>query len=79
MNINKRKLAIQIFSVLGFILTIELAVIYYTANYDKYALSSFCSINEFIDCDGAARTDVSQFLGIPLAYWGMFFYLLTVI
>ena len=75
MNINKRKLAIQIFSVLGFILTIELAVIYYTANYDKYALSSFCSINEFIDCDGAARTDVSQFLGIPLAYWGMFFYL----
>ena len=28
-----------------------------------------------MDCDVAARTDVSQFLGIPLAYWGMFFYI----
>ena len=75
MNTDKRKLAIQILSVLGFALTIKLAMIYYAANYDKYALASFCSINEFVDCDGAARTNVSQFLGIPLAYWGMFFYL----
>lgn len=75
MNIDKRKLTVQILSVLGLALSIKLAMIYYTANYDRYALSSFCSINDFIDCDGAARTDVSQFLGIPLAYWGIFFYL----
>lgn len=75
MTIDKRKLAVQILSVIGFALTIKLAFIYYSANYDKYALSSFCSINSFIDCDGAARSTVSQFLGIPLAYWGMFFYL----
>jgi len=75
MAIDKRKLAVQILSVIGFVLTIKLAMIYYFANYDKYALASFCSINDFIDCDGAAKTSVSQFLGIPLAYWGMFFYI----
>jgi len=75
MNIDKKKLAIQIFAFVGLILSIKLAFIYYVANYETYALSSFCSINEFVDCDGAARTAVSQFWGIPLAYWGIFFYL----
>lgn len=74
MNIDKKKLAIQILAIAGFALTIKLAMIYYVANYEKYALPSFCSINEFIDCDGAAKSTVSQFWGIPLAYWGMLFY-----
>lgn len=75
MNIDKKKLAIQILALIGLVLAIKLACIYYVANYEKYALSSFCSINEFVDCDGAARTSVSQFWGIPLAYWGIFFYI----
>lgn len=75
MSIDKKKLAIQILTAVGFILTIKLACIYYVANYEKYALSSFCSINDFIDCDGAAKSSVSQFWGIPLAYWGMLFYI----
>ena len=75
MQNNKKKLTIQILAILGFALTIKLAIIFYTANYQKYGLASFCSINDFIDCDGAARTTSAQFLGIPLAYWGMFFYL----
>ena len=75
MSINNKKLAIQILSILGFIMTIKLAMIYYTANFDKYALPSFCSISDFIDCDGAARTTFAQVLGIPLAYWGMLFYI----
>jgi len=75
MDTAKRKLTIQILSVVGFLITIKLAMIYYVANYEKYALSSFCTINDFIDCDGAAQTIVSQVFGIPLAYWGMFFYI----
>ena len=75
MNINKKTLSIQFLAVLGLIIAIKLAFIYYSANYDKYALSSFCSINDFVDCDGVARTDKAQFLGIPLAYWGIFFYI----
>ena len=76
---NKRtikKLVIQIFAIIGLALTIELAIIYYNANYVQYGLSSFCSINNFIDCDGAAKSNTAQFLGIPLAYWGIFFYLI---
>ena len=75
MKIDKQKLLIQILAVAGLVLSIKLAMIYYVANYEKYALASFCSVNDFIDCDGAARTTVSQFLGIPLAYWGMLFYI----
>ena len=75
MNIDKKKLTIQILALIGLALAIKLACIYYVANYEKYALSSFCSINEFVDCDGSARTSVSQFWGIPLAYWGIFFYI----
>lgn len=75
MKIDKKKLTIQILAFAGLLLSIKLACIYYVANYEKYALSSFCSINEFVDCDGAARSSSSQFWGIPLAYWGIFFYL----
>ena len=74
MNNNKKLLFIQILAFVGILLSVELAIIYYNANYNKYALSSFCSVSDFIDCDGVAKTKTSQFLGIPLAYWGIFFY-----
>ena len=70
----KKKISIAAIALVGIITTIKLAIIYYSANFDQFALPSFCSINEFIDCDGIARTTESQFLGIPLAYWGMFYY-----
>ncbi len=75
MKINKKMLSVQILAVIGLCLAIKLCFIYYNANYNEYALSSFCSINDFIDCDGAAKTIYSQFLGIPLCFWGVFFYL----
>ena len=71
----KKKILIGIIALIGLITTIKLAIIYYESNYNPYALSSFCSINDFVDCDGIAKTTASQFLGIPLAYWGMGFYL----
>ena len=74
MTIDKKKLSIGIVALIGFITTIELGIIYYNANFNEYALHSFCSINNFIDCDGIAKTTESQFLGIPLAFWGMFLY-----
>ena len=75
MKFDKVNFSIQVMAIIGLIMTIKLAFIYYSANYDMYALSSFCSINDFVDCDGAARTSTAQFWGIPLAYWGMFFYI----
>lgn len=69
-----KKMIIFVLSFIGLLTTIKLAMIYYDANFNDYALPSFCSVNEFIDCDGIAKTTESQFLGVPLAYWGMFFY-----
>ncbi|MBQ8459662.1 DsbA family protein [bacterium] len=65
---------ISILVIIGFLVTIDLAYIYYQANFNQYALPSFCSVSEMIDCDGVARTVESQFFGVPLAYWGMFLY-----
>lgn len=70
----KKKVLIGLIALVGIITTIKLALIYYNANFNPYALPSFCSVSEFIDCDGIAKTTESQFLGIPLAYWGMFLY-----
>ncbi len=75
MKFDKKTLIIRLLAILGLLISIKLCFIYYNANYNKYALSSFCSINDFIDCDGSARTIFSQFLGIPLSYWGVFLYL----
>ena len=70
----KKNIIISVLVALGLLVTIDLAVIYYSANFDQYALPSFCSVSELIDCDGVARTVESQFFGVPLAYWGMFLY-----
>lgn len=65
---------IAILAALGLCVTVELAMVYYNALFAADAAPSICSVNEFIDCDGVARTSESQFFGIPLAYWGMFWY-----
>ena len=78
-NFDKKKtIIISILVLLGFIITIDLAYIYFEANFDQYALPSFCTISDLIDCDGVARTTEAQFLGVPLAYWGMFLYLFII-
>lgn len=70
---NQRK-TLTILSILGLICTIKLAIIYFQSNYNPYSTPSFCAINDFVDCDSVATTTKSVFLGIPLAYWGMFLY-----
>lgn len=73
MKITKR-IILTILALVGFITSVKLTMIYIDANFNPYALSSFCSINELIDCDGVAKTGHSQFFGIPLAFWGLFLY-----
>lgn len=69
-----KKWAIAGVVLVGIITTIYLAVVYYKANFMVNAHASFCSINDFIDCDSVAKTKDSQFFGVPLALWGMFLY-----
>ncbi len=69
-----KTILVLILVLVGIGVTVDLAYIYYQANFNQNAVPSFCSINDFIDCDGVARTVESQFLGVPLAYWGLFLY-----
>lgn len=73
-SISKKKIAISIIALIGLITTIKLCIIYYQSNFNSAYLGSFCSINEFIDCDGVAKTTESQFFGVPLALWGIILY-----
>lgn len=73
MNLSK-KIILTVLAFVGFLTSIKLSMIYIDANFNPYALSSFCSINDLIDCDGVAKTTHSQFFGIPLAFWGLFLY-----
>ena len=61
-------------TILGILCCTELAVVYYQANYNPYSMPSFCSMNDFVDCDGVAQTSKSVFMGVPLTYWGFFLY-----
>lgn len=70
----KKYIATLILVIIGLAITVDLAYIYYQANFNQFAAPSFCHVSELIDCDGVARTTHSQFLGVPLAYWGIFLY-----
>ena len=71
---NLKPTIIAIIAALGFCTTVELALVYYNALFAVDAHPSICSINNFLDCDGVARTNESQFFGVPLALWGMLWY-----
>lgn len=47
-------------------------------NFLNNNIPSFCAINNFIDCDGVAKTIFSVVFGIPLAVWGVILYLLFI-
>ena len=74
MEKDKKTTVISVLALIGLVTTIKLAMIYYNANFNPYALASFCSVNDFIDCDGIEKTTESQFFGIPLAYGGLLLY-----
>ncbi|MCD7879377.1 MAG: thioredoxin domain-containing protein [Candidatus Gastranaerophilales bacterium] len=74
MNKTKRTI-LTLLAVAGLALAIELCVVYYNANFAVNAKPSICVINDTIDCDHVAKTVYSQFLGVPLALWGIILYL----
>lgn len=73
--VKLKKISIILLAFIGLLTSIKLAMIYIDANFNPYSLPSFCSINNVIDCDSVAKTGFSQFLGIPLAIWGLCLYI----
>ncbi len=53
---------------------------FFKANYPKTIFAgSFCDISAFFNCDSSAFSEISQFMGIPLGFFGMFMGLLIVL
>jgi protein-disulfide isomerase/uncharacterized membrane protein len=69
------RIIISILAILGVAVSIALLIVYYNANFNPLAGPSFCAINDRIDCDAVAETAYSRFLQVPLALWGLGFYL----
>ncbi len=58
--------------------TIYLAYLHYE-NYTNITFNSFCALSKAINCDTVAQSPWSILLGIPLAFWGVFAYLLYLV
>jgi len=76
-EIKTQKYILFLLAFLGIAISAELCFIYFNANFVPDSGTSFCSINEVIDCDAVAKTAFSSFLGIPWALYGIGFYLFT--
>lgn len=68
------KPALTVVALIGLLISVELSIIYFNANFNSGSAPSFCSINEVIDCDAVSKTTFSRFLGVPLSLWGFGFY-----
>ncbi len=73
---NKRNIAIIIIALIGLICSFDLVYIFIKTNFLNDNIPSFCTVNNFIDCDGVAKTNFSVVFGIPLAVWGVILYCL---
>ena len=48
-----------------------LALKFYALRFGALGQSSACNINELWNCDAVSASSYAQFLGIPLAIWGL--------
>lgn len=70
-----KRILIILLCIIGLGLSIELCIVFYNANFSVNPVKSICAINDMFDCDVVAKTSYSQFLGVPLALWGVLFYI----
>ena len=68
-------LPVVILLILGLSDTLYLAYSHYK-NYTDVNFSSFCALSKAINCDTVSQSPWSIFLGLPLAFWGFFAYIL---
>lgn len=68
-------LPVLILLLLGLVDTGYLAWLHYQ-NYTNLNFTSFCALSKSINCDTVSQSPWSIFLGLPLAFWGFFGYLI---
>ncbi len=62
------------FTIAGLLISFYSAYTHYQ-NYTDPLYSSFCAISKSINCDTVAQSPWSIMLGLPVAWWGILFYL----
>jgi len=72
---SKRFLLIVLLSLIGLGLSGTLLYQHYRLYLHGFGEKSFCTINQWINCDVVNGSSYAELLGIPLAGWGLAFYL----
>lgn len=62
-------------SLVGIGVSIYLTYIHYMVTGGDGSFSSFCNVNASVNCDAVAASEWSILFGIPVALWGMLFYI----
>jgi len=67
--------AILLLIIVGLAFCVDLNIIFYKTNWTQEAVNSWCTMSEFVDCDGVAKTQYSLSFGVPNSIWGTLLYL----
>lgn len=59
---------------IGIGICIDLTYIFIKTNFFEHFAPSFCSVSDFVDCDGVALTQYSVSFGVPNSLWGILLY-----
>ncbi len=76
---NKSLLFVTVLSVIGIVLSVLLLKEHYRLMTHGFGDKSFCSINQWIDCDIVNGSSFSEIYGIPLAGLGLLYYLTVLV
>lgn len=66
-------IAIVLLAVVGIVVSLELTHVHYKVNTDPDFVS-FCNIGEAVNCETVAASAWSELLGVPVAVWAIFAY-----
>jgi len=61
-------------ALLGLYFSIILTIHHVDSSYQSFIVDSLCGNNSQSGCNVVNRSDISEFMGLPLALWGFFFY-----
>lgn len=65
---------VVVLSIAGLIASVYLLDVFYQVRLGEASGDSFCTVSETVNCEKVAASEYSLFLGVPLALWGILFY-----
>ncbi len=65
---------VVVLSLAGLVGSVYLLDVFYQVRLGSASGDSFCTVSETVNCEKVAASEYSLFLGVPLALWGILFY-----